>query len=167
MRSILHSMNMNLPAPQYIMPDGSTAVFPQCYKKFITLDAATHFAYNITTKDVTLYECYVDYEHRQQSVGEVERISQSIKTYDSGVDFLAGFGSDLYDGYLLRYDQGGSQATTAGFDNNDFGDNIESDFYQYRSPDKSQGVLTVCQSEEGHPTIPEHEPFEQLALFDL
>lgn len=167
MRSILHSMNMNLPAPQYIMPDGSTAVFPQCYKKFISLDAATHFAYNITTKDLTLYECYVDYEHRQQSVGEVERISQSIKTYDSGVDFLAGFSRDVYDGYLLRNDQSGCETTSAGFNNNDFGDNIESNFYQYRGTDKSQSVLSDCETEEGHPTVPEYESFEQLTLFDL
>lgn len=159
-RSIQHSIRSKLPSPLYIMPDGSTSVFPQSYKKFISLDAATHFAYNITDKIPTLYECYIDFEHRKQGLDDVQKISERIKNYDSALDGLLGY-DRCYDGFLWN-DKSSSKESSPVCNDNDFGDYNESDLYNDRRTFKSYSETSGQECRDRHIT-----EYQQLTLFDL
>lgn len=162
---IRHSIDisriMKRSSPLYVLPDGSTSVFPQYYKQFLTLDDVTHFAYNLQVDSIpTLYECYLDYRDREKSQTEVDRIASRIKVYDGACDSLCDFVDALEQ---LRYNKGSCEATSPEQYDYDIRDDLKPDYDFYRHSAESSG------EDQGfhYGFLDSSEQYEQLTLFDL
>lgn len=81
--SLALSVRRRLAVPLYLGSDGKTQVYPQYYKRFISLDMATYFAYNIKNNISSDYETirksiadsleFCDSEIKLQAFGDIIR----------------------------------------------------------------------------------------------
>lgn len=152
---------MKRSSPLYVLPDGSTSVYPQYYKQFLTIDDVTHFAYNLQVDPIpTLYECYLDYRDRQKSQTEVSRIAARIKVYDGGCDSLCDFVDALE---CLRHNKSSCETTSPQQHDYDIRDDIKPDYDFYERTSESSS------EDQGfhYGLLDTSEQYEQLTLFDL
>lgn len=148
LRSITQSKNEHPCFPKYYDSDGVSHPFPRAWKpRFLLLDDRTHFAYMLEENSNELIDFQYESRKRIQNNGLVERIAERIQNRDDCVDSLLGWS---YTSDKLWNNESGCQAAETRLDNNDFGDDLESNFYNDRSTCNSS-----VEEHSGHPQNPE------------
>lgn len=155
LRSISQSKSEKPCFPKYYDSDGVSHPFPRTWKpRFLLLDDRTHFAYMFEENTNELIDFQYESRKRIQNTGLVERIAESIQNRDDGVDSLLGWS---YTPDKLWNDKGSCEAAETRLDYNDFGDDLESNFYNDRS--------TCNTSVEEHPGHSQNPEIITLTLF--
>lgn len=147
-KSIAHSRN-ELPCfPKYYDREGVSHPFPRTWKsRFLLLDDRTHFAYMLQEHTNELIDYHYESRKRIQTADMVEDIATSIQNRDDYIDSLIGWNISID---FLRNNQSRCKAAETRQYHDDFGNNLESDFY-------NDGSTCKCHIEEhsGHRENPE------------
>ena len=100
-----------MPFPCYIGTDGKQQVFPHYLKRFITLEYATIFAFNVTNNNDTIYyvnKSIMDASDFDSKEAQLQTLARCIRnTDDCFFDFPA---------YRLRYDKSRSKTCSRQLD---------------------------------------------------
>lgn len=155
LRSISQSKNEKPCFPKYYDSEGVSHPFPRTWKpRFLLLDDRTHFAFMYEENINELIDFQYESRKRIQDTGLVERIAERIQISDDGVDSLLGW---CYTPDKLWNYEGSSEAAETRLDYDDFGDDVESNFYNDRS--------TCHTSVEEHPGHHQNPEIITLTLF--
>lgn len=139
----IHRSKMDNPCfPKYYDTEGVSHPFPRTWKpRFLLLDDRTHFAYTYEENTNEIIDYHYESRKRIQNTRLVDEIAERIQSTDDYLDSVLGFSLPPDS---LWYNESCCKAAETGFYDDDFGDDLESNFNNDRStckrdPEESAG----------------------------